>query len=142
MPAASAAWMIIEPFGARKGLPSISISTRSGAVLSFGCALIVHSHQRQELLPAKDAKKKRKSFASPRILCVLCGQKDSLLLSFADEKSCGHSQLLIHHRATVLHVVLELVPVVAQEALHRPRRGFAEGADGVPFDLSGNRFQT
>src|SRR4051812_607888 len=30
---------------------------------------------------------------------------------------------------------LDLGPEVAQEALHRPRRAFAEGADGVAFDL-------
>ena len=32
-------------------------------------------------------------------------------------------------------VVLELVPVMLDEALHRPRRGVAERADRVPFDL-------
>ena len=41
----------------------------------------------------------------------------------------------------MVHVVLELVPVVAQEALHRPRGGFTEGADGVTFDLAGDALE-
>src|SRR6516162_8886599 len=35
----------------------------------------------------------------------------------------------------VIDHVLELVPVVLEEALHRPGRGVAEGADGVSFDV-------
>src|SRR5512139_4339092 len=38
----------------------------------------------------------------------------------------------------VLDVMLELVPEVSDEALHRPRGGVAERADGVPFDLVGD----
>src|SRR5690348_14699711 len=33
------------------------------------------------------------------------------------------------------------MPVVAQEALHRPRRCLAEGADGVAFDLTGRALE-
>src|SRR3546814_10286298 len=37
--------------------------------------------------------------------------------------------------------VLERVPVMSQEALHRPRRGLDESADGVAFDLPGRGAQ-
>src|SRR5512134_3941652 len=40
--------------------------------------------------------------------------------------------------AAVLDVVLELVPEMTDEALHRPRRGVAERADGVALDLVGD----
>src|SRR5450631_3303848 len=41
----------------------------------------------------------------------------------------------LHERATpVLDHVLKLGPKMLQEALHRPRRGIAERANGVPFD--------
>src|SRR6516225_11880797 len=43
----------------------------------------------------------------------------------------------IGHEApsAVIDHVLELVPVVLEEALHRPGRGVTEGADGVPLDV-------
>src|SRR5580698_1149725 len=40
-----------------------------------------------------------------------------------------------HQAAAVVYVVLELVAVMLDEALHRPSGGIAEGADGVAFDL-------
>ena len=45
--------------------------------------------------------------------------------------------LVVDQEAPVDDRVLEFVPVMAQEALHRPRGGFAERADGVAFDLAG-----
>src|SRR5580700_3950547 len=51
----------------------------------------------------------------------------------------ARSQLLGHQAlAAVIDHVLELVAVVLQETLHRPRRGVTEGADGVPFDAVGD----
>src|SRR5215472_8232665 len=46
----------------------------------------------------------------------------------------------IGHQApsAVIDHVLELVTVVLEEALHRPRRGIAKGADGVPLDVVGH----
>jgi hypothetical protein len=38
-------------------------------------------------------------------------------------------------------VVFEFVPEMAQKTLHRPRRGFAEGTDGVAFDLARGALQ-
>src|SRR5215468_397664 len=55
-------------------------------------------------------------------------------------RSCSASgrarSLTVGHQTSsaVVDHVFELVPVVLEEALHRPRRGIAEGADGVPFD--------
>src|SRR5579884_2963130 len=43
--------------------------------------------------------------------------------------------LLDDAAAAVVDHVLELVPVVLEEALHRPRRGVAERADRVPLDV-------
>ncbi len=41
----------------------------------------------------------------------------------------------------MLDEVFEFVPEMAQEALDRPGRGFAEGTDGMTFDLAGSRFE-
>src|SRR5690348_9845379 len=40
--------------------------------------------------------------------------------------------------AAVIDHVLELVAEMLEEALHRPGRGIAERADGVPFDTVGD----
>src|SRR6185295_12917309 len=44
------------------------------------------------------------------------------------------SEVLDDAPAAVVDHVLELVPEVLEEALHRPRRRIAERADGVTFD--------
>src|SRR5690606_17903143 len=63
-------------------------------------------------------------------------------------RSCGHLlahdgavALVVDQEATVHDAVLELVPEMAQETLHRPRGRLAEGADGVAFDLPGGGTQ-
>src|SRR5580698_6016116 len=40
-----------------------------------------------------------------------------------------------HQAAAVVYVVLELVAVMLDEALHRPGGGVAEGTDGMALDL-------
>src|SRR6185312_3472865 len=60
--------------------------------------------------------------------------------------SCGDlrgslGKLVFGHRTAVFHEIFKLVPETGQEALHRPRRGFAERADRVPLDLAGDRLQ-
>src|SRR5579885_2447846 len=135
MPAASAAWMIIEPLGAETGLPSISNSTRSGAVSFFGCAL------RQQLRGPGTGNRQpdSRSAAWPKPLSGYRLPASGYLLLVRD--SCRFPQLLIDHRPPVPHEILELVPVMAQEALHWPSRGLTESADGVAFDLSGDGLQ-
>src|SRR5213082_4057051 len=81
--------MSISPLRAFTGTPSISILTRSSAMLMSG----------------------RRSGRHPR------------------PRSVAHDAA-----ATVIDHVFELVPVVPEEALHRPGRGVAECADGVPLD--------
>src|SRR6516165_6517538 len=50
-----------------------------------------------------------------------------------------HLPLLLDDAASaVVDHVLELVAVVLQEALYRPRRGVPERADGVPLDAVGD----
>src|SRR5438874_13714776 len=81
--------MSISPLRAFTGTPSISILTRSSAMLMSG----------------------RRSGRHPR------------------PRSVAHDAA-----ATVIDHVFELVPVVLEEALHRPGRGIAECTDGVPLD--------
>src|SRR5256885_6319558 len=81
--------MSISPLRAFTGTPSISILTRSSAMLMSGRG------SGRRLRP----------------------------------QSVAHDAT-----ATVIDHVFELVPVVPEEALHRPGRGVAECADGVPLD--------
>src|SRR5580658_763844 len=86
--------MIISPFFACSGMPSISMLTRSSAI---------------QLLRAAAA-------------------------------SGGLRSLSVAHQTAtaVVDHVFELVPVVLEEALHRPGRSIAEGADGVALDTVGD----
>src|SRR6218665_3348772 len=56
-------------------------------------------------------------------------------------KSCCILQRRTNHGSAVLDKELELVPVVAQETLHRPGGGFPECADRVAFDLTSGGLQ-
>ena len=49
-----------------------------------------------------------------------------------------HPRLVDDAAAAVIDHVFELVPVVLEEALHRPGRRIAERADGVAFDAVGD----
>src|SRR5690606_41639342 len=63
-------------------------------------------------------------------------------LSLHDALPIYRAVALVIDEETLVHDrVFEFMPVVAQEALHRPRGGFAERADGMALDLSGCRTQ-
>src|SRR6185312_16969718 len=53
---------------------------------------------------------------------------------------CRPRSELVRHdaAAAVIHHVLELVPEMLEEALHRPRRRVPERADGVALDAVGD----
>src|SRR5690625_1336678 len=133
IPALSAAWMIMEPLGAVSSLPSISMLTRLSFLCS-GCALMGGLLSERGMGNGEWGIGKVASYE----LSIPYSR-----LPIPDSRSCTpHScrNLLtrINHGMPVLDVVLEFVPVIGQERLHRPRRGFAEGADGVAFDLAGD----
>src|SRR5215467_6607662 len=77
-------------------------------------------------------------------LCACTGTPSTTMLTRSSAMSvsvCARSgrlrPLAVGHEApsAVIDHVLELVTVVLEEALHRPGRGVAEGADGVPLDV-------
>src|SRR5215469_4098664 len=77
-------------------------------------------------------------------LCACIGTPSTTILTRSSTMSvsvCARSgrlrpQGLGHEAASaVVDHVLQLVPVVLEEALHRPGRGIAESADGVPLDV-------
>src|SRR5512139_3352542 len=61
----------------------------------------------------------------------------SMLTSSSLIPSCRAAARL-DDAVAVLDVMLELVPEMSDEALHRPRRRVAERADGVAFDVVGD----
>src|SRR5215213_7523008 len=78
-------------------------------------------------------------------LCALTGTPftsmltRSSLMRWRPCLSCRlRSQLLHDAPSAVIHHVLELMPVMLEETLHRPGGGITESADGVPFDSIGH----
>src|SRR5262249_12414358 len=77
-------------------------------------------------------------------LCACTGKPSTTMLTRSSAMSVSVRArsgrlrpLAVGHEApsAVIDHVLELVTVVLEEALHRPGRGVAEGADGVPLDV-------
>src|SRR5687767_2591086 len=139
MPALSAAWMIIEPFGAAISTPSMKTVTWSGGRFGLtGWALMLAlpglGTRDSGLEKARTAALGRPDSAAHRVP----GPESRVPL--APTGSCRHLHqsggLIVDQETLVDDRVLELAPEVMQEALHRPRGGFAERADGVAFDLA------
>src|SRR6516164_3747129 len=77
-------------------------------------------------------------------LCACTGTPSTTMLTSSSAMSVSvrarsgrlRPQAIGHEApSAVIDHVLELVPVVLEEALHRPGRGIAKGADGVPLDV-------
>src|SRR5690348_5847311 len=137
--AASVAWMIVEPLGALTGWPSTSNSTTStGGAVSLDNAFIEFHPKHLRPAPLGQGGGMQRGC---RAACRGCGCVAPCATRVCAWRSCRHLHLVIHHRTPVLAVVLELVPEIREERLHRPRGGFAERADGVPFDLARDGFQ-
>src|SRR5215831_17689613 len=77
-------------------------------------------------------------------LCACTGTPSTTMLTRSSAMSVSVGarsgrlrSLAVGHEAAsaVIDHVFELVTVVLEEALHRPRRGVAERADGVPLDV-------